>query len=156
MKNIIKLIIAIIVSNLAGVIGSLFTSPSIPGWYSQLNRPSFNPPSWVFAPVWTTLYLLMGVSAFFVWKKGFDRRDVRIALGIFLTQLFLNSIWSIIFFSLHSPFGAFVEIIFLWSAILLTVVYFWKISKPAAYLLLPYIFWVSFAAFLNFFIWQLN
>ena len=156
-NNFLKLVIAIMVSECAGVIGSFFTMPAIQsGWYTGLVKPALNPPAWVFGPVWTTLFALMGISAFLIWKKGLDRRDVKIALGIFLGQLVLNTLWSIIFFGLHSPGGALVEIAFLWLAILATIVTFYKISKPAAWLLLPYILWVSFAMYLNYAIWILN
>ena len=155
-NNTFKLVIAIVISELAGIIGSVFTTPSIAGWYATLVRPALNPPAWVFGPVWTTLFALMGIAAFLVWKKGLERRDVKIALGIFIGQLVLNTLRSIIFFGLHSPAGAFVEIIFLWLAILATIIAFAKISKPAAWLLLPYILWVSFAGYLNLMIWILN
>ena len=155
-NNTFKLVIAIVVSELTGIIGSVFTTPSIAGWYATLARPALNPPAWVFGPVWTTLFALMGIAAFLIWKKGLDRKDVKIALGIFIGQLVLNTLWSIIFFGLHSPGAAFVEIIFLWLAILATIIAFAKISKPAAWLLLPYILWVSFAGYLNFSIWMLN
>lgn len=155
-NNILKLIIAIAVSELAGIIGSVFTTPSIAGWYADLVRPEFAPPNWVFGPVWTTLFALMGIAAFLIWKRGIDRRDVKIALGVFIGQLVLNTLWSIIFFGMHSPGGAFVEIIFLWLAIFATIFFFAKISKGAALLLMPYILWVSFAAYLNFSIYILN
>jgi tryptophan-rich sensory protein len=155
-NNLAKLLTAIVVCELAGIVGSVFTAPSIPTWYAGIIKPSFNPPSWVFGPVWTTLFALMGIAAFLVWKKGFDRRDVKIALAIFLGQLVLNTLWSIIFFGLHSPGGAFVEIVFLWLAILATIIVFYKISKPAAWLLLPYILWVTFAGYLNYSIYMLN
>lgn len=154
--NILKLIIAIAVSVSAGGIGSVFTTPSITGWYAELIKPEIAPPNWVFGPVWTTLFILMGIAAFLVWKKGFDRAGVKTALGIFLGQLVFNTLWSVIFFGLHSPGGAFVEIVFLWLSILATILAFVKISRPAAWLLLPYILWVSFAAYLNFAIWTLN
>lgn len=155
-RTIFKLVIAIAVSELAGGIGSVFTTPSIASWYADLTRPEFAPPNWIFAPVWTTLFALMGIAAFLVWKRGLERRDVKIALGIFGGQLVLNTLWSIIFFGAHSPGGAFIEIIFLWLAILATIIAFARISKPAAWLLAPYILWVSFAAYLNFMIWTLN
>jgi tryptophan-rich sensory protein len=98
----------------------------------------------------------MGVAAFLVWKRGLERRDVRIALGIFVGQLALNTLWSILFFGLQSPGAAFVEIVILWFAILATIVAFARISRPAAWLLVPYILWVSFASYLNFSIWMLN
>ncbi|MDZ4243482.1 MAG: TspO/MBR family protein [Candidatus Doudnabacteria bacterium] len=145
----------------AGAIGSVFTAPSIAGWYAGLVRPALNPPAWVFGPVWTTLFALMGVSAWLIWKRldsrlrGNDKR-IKIALGIFLGQLVLNTLWSIIFFGLNSPGGALIEIVFLWLAILATIVAFYKISKPAAWLLVPYILWVSFAMYLNYAIWTLN
>jgi tryptophan-rich sensory protein len=155
-NNISKLIIAIMISEFAGIIGSVFTAPSITGWYAGIIKPDLNPPAWVFGPVWTTLFALMGIAAFLVWKKGLDRRDVKIALGIFIGQLVLNTLWSIIFFGFKSPGVAFVEIIFLWLAILATIIAFAKISKPAAWLLVPYILWVSFAAYLNYSIYALN
>ncbi len=156
MSNTLKLIIAIVVSQLAGIIGSLFTAPAIAGWYTTLAKPTLNPPAWVFGPVWTTLFVLMGIAAFLVWKRGLDRRDVRIAVGMFLGQLVLNTLWSVIFFGLQSPGGALVEMVFLWLAILATIVVFAKISRPAAWLLAPYILWVSFAGYLNYAIWILN
>lgn len=155
-NNTFKLIIAIAVSELAGIIGSVFTTPSIAGWYVGIVKPALNPPAWVFGPVWTTLFVLMGIAAFLVWKKGLDRKDVKIALGIFIGQLILNTLWSIIFFGLHSPVGAFIEIIFLWLAILATIIAFARISRTAAWLLIPYILWVSFAGYLNLSIWSLN
>ncbi len=156
MNNIFKLIIAVIVSELAGIIGSLFTFSEIPTWYATLAKPALNPPSWIFGPVWTTLYALMGIAAFLIWKKGLDRNDVRKALAVFGLQLALNTFWSIIFFGLHSPAWAFVNIISLWLAIAWTMILFYKISKPAMWLLAPYILWVSFASYLNYSIWILN
>ena len=155
-NNTLKLIIAIVVSELAGIIGSVFTIPSITGWYNSLVKPDLAPPNWIFGPVWTMLFVLMGISAALIWRQGLDRQDTRIALGIFIGQLVLNTLWSIIFFGLHSPVGAFVEIIFLWLAILAMIIAFSRISKPAAWLLLPYILWVTFAGYLNYMIWILN
>lgn len=161
MNNTFKLIIAIVVSELAGIIGSVFTMPSIASWYAGIVKPAINPPAWVFGPVWTTLFALMGISAWLVWKKLDSRlrdndKKIKISLGIFIGQLVLNTFWSIIFFGLHSPGGALIEIVFLWFAILATIVAFAKISRLAAWLLLPYIIWVSFAMYLNFAIWMLN
>jgi len=155
-NNAFKLIISLIIPQLAGGLGSYFTIGSVKDWYPTLVKPALNPPAWVFGPVWTTLFLLMGISAFLIWKKGLYRKDVRIALSIFLGQLVLNTLWSIIFFALHSPGGALFEMIFLWLAIVATIIAFSKISKPAAWLLLPYILWVSFAGYLNYAIWALN
>lgn len=151
----IKLIISIVIAQLAGIIGSLFTVTSGNSWYSSITKPSFNPPNWIFGPVWTLLYLLMGISLYFIWtsKKSKNRK---IALYFFFTQLVLNSLWSILFFGLQNPLLAFIEIIILWIAILLTILYSFKVKKTAAYLLIPYILWVTFAAILNFSIFILN
>ncbi|MFA6171625.1 MAG: TspO/MBR family protein [Patescibacteria group bacterium] len=153
--NFIKLAIAVVIAEAAGIIGSFFTAPSIPSWYATLPKPAFNPPAWIFAPVWTALFALMGIAAFLIWKKGLKRKDVKIALAIFIGQLVLNALWSFIFFGLHNPKGAFFELIVLWLAILATIISFYRISKSAAWLLLPYILWVSFAGYLNYSIWQL-
>lgn len=156
MNNTPKLIVAIAVSELAGIVGSVFTFSAIPTWYATLVKPTLNPPSWIFGPVWTTLYALMGIAAFLVWKKGWDRKDVRKALAVFGLQLILNASWSIVFFGLHSPLWALVNIALMWLAIIWTMTLFYKISKPAMWLLVPYILWVSFAAYLNYSIWILN
>jgi tryptophan-rich sensory protein len=155
-KDLLALTVAIVGSELAGILGSVFTASSVSTWYTTLERPALNPPGWVFGPVWTTLYALMGIAAYLVWKKGFGRKDVRVALGIFGVQLVLNTLWSILFFGMQNPGAAFIEIIFLWFAILATIIAFAKISKLAAWLLMPYILWVTFASYLNFSIWILN
>ncbi len=155
-NNFFKLVIAVGVSELAGIIGSIFTISATPNWYSAIEKPALNPPSWVFGPVWTTLYALMGIAAWLIWKKGWGRKDVKVAIGVFGIQLFLNAIWSIIFFGLQNPGPAFVDIILLWLVIVWTMVVFYKISKPATYLLVPYLLWVSFATYLNYTIWALN
>ena len=155
-KSAVPLAAAIAVCLLAGVIGSVFTMPAIPGWYASLNKPSFSPPSWLFGPVWTILYLLMGISAYLVWKNGLQAPNVKSALSIFGVQLALNLLWSILFFGLHSPFAGLVCIVLLWVSIALTIVAFNRISRKAALLLVPYILWVTFAALLNFTVWQLN
>lgn len=155
-SNSLKLVACIIISESAGIIGSLFTTPSIDGWYEGIIKPSFNPPNWVFGPVWTTLFALMGCSLYLVWKKGFERKDVRIAVGIFAVQLILNTLWSIIFFGIHNIALALIEIVILWLAIFATIISFAKISRLAAWLLVPYIAWVSFAMYLNYTLWILN
>jgi translocator protein len=163
-SNLFKLIIAILVSELAGVVGSIYTTPAIQsGWYAELAKPVLNPPAWIFAPVWTTLYLMMGISLFLIWKQHSNilknvgmLRTWRKSIALFFIQLILNALWSIIFFGLHSSGWAFIEIIFLWFAILATIIVFARISKPAAWLLAPYIVWVSFAVYLNYSIWILN
>lgn len=152
----IKLIAAILICEGVGILGSLFTAPSIPTWYKSLNRPTFSPPNWVFAPVWTLLFLLMAISAYLVWNKGLKKTQVREAMYVFIFQLLLNFFWSFFFFGIRQPYLAFLEIIALWLAILLTIIKFYKISKAASYLLIPYILWVSFAAVLNLSIVLLN
>lgn len=166
-NNFFKLIIAVGISELAGIIGSFFTISAIPTWYAELMKPALNPPAWVFGPVWTTLYALMGIAVFLVYIKDEKtvlsevegrrlKRKKRVALTLFGVQLFLNAIWSIIFFGFQSPDWALVDIVALWLAIVWTIIVFYKISKPAAYLLVPYLFWVSFASYLNYSIWILN
>ena len=156
LSNPLKLVIAIIVSLSAGAIGSLFTTPAIPIWYNSLAKPALNPPSWVFGPVWTILFILMGIAVFLVWRKGLDRKEVKVALAIFIFQLFLNVFWSVLFFGFKNPGVAFTEIISLWFAIMALVLAFYQISRAASYLIIPYILWVSFASYLNYAIWQLS
>jgi translocator protein len=139
-----------------GVLGSLFTTPSIPTWYVTLVKPVYQPPNWLFGPVWTILYVLMGISAFIVWSSSAQKNIKNAALLVFLVQLGLNALWSPIFFALHWLFLAFAEIVVLWVAILITILQFNKISKAASILLLPYFLWVSFASILNLHIWLLN
>ena len=153
-ENLLKLGFSIILPFLASGIGSFFTARAIPGWYNTLVKPSFNPPNWIFGPVWSILYLLMGISLFIVWSaKVKNKVPAYWAFGI---QLFLNALWSVLFFGMNLPLAAFVGIIFLWFSIAVTIVLFFRISRKAAYLLLPYIFWVSFAALLNLMIVILN
>jgi tryptophan-rich sensory protein len=154
--DIIKLVVSIIICQLAGFIGAIFTSRSIPIWYASLKKPSFNPPESLFGPVWTALFLLMGISLFLIWQKGLTYDGVKLALILFGVQLILNILWSILFFGLRSPLAGFIEIIILWVLILMTILAFYKISQVAAILLIPYILWVSFAAILNFSLWRLN
>jgi translocator protein len=179
MKNSIKLIVSILICEFAGIVGSIFTAPAIKSWYYFLNKPSFSPPSWLFAPVWTILFLLMGIALYLAWskdftanilpnqteKKAWNKISEKLWLGswreenaalIFIIQLVLNIFWSVIFFGLKSPGFAFVEILMLWFAILYTIVNFYRISKTSACLLIPYLLWVSFAAFLNFSVWLIN
>jgi benzodiazapine receptor len=151
-----KLIASIIICQLAGVIGSLFTTPAIPTWYATLKKPSFTPPNWVFSPVWISLFVLIGIAAFLVWNKGLSDQKVKIALSIFAVQLILNALWSVMFFGLRSPLAGLIDIAVLWVAILLSILYFFRVSSAAGILLIPYILWVSFAAVLNFSIWRLN
>lgn len=156
LMNIVAFLASLVVCFGAAAIGSLATTPSIPTWYTALNKPSFNPPNWLFGPVWTILYLLMAIAAFLVWQKGVGNNAVQMALSIFLLQLVLNSFWSIVFFGWHSPWGAFGVIIALWLAILWTIISFINILPLAGWLLVPYILWVSFAAVLNLAVALLN
>jgi len=154
--EILKLVVSVLICQFAGVIGSFFTTPSIPTWYATLNKPFFTPPSWLFAPIWITLYTLMGISAFLVWRKGMSHRNVRTASIVFAVQLILNVLWSAVFFGLRSLLGGLIAIVILWIAILFTILNFHKISRTAELLLIPYILWVSIAAALNFSVLILN
>jgi len=154
-KQVIGLVLIVGVCVGAGLLGSIATTPQVDGWYKTLNKPSWNPPSQVFGPVWTTLYILMGVAAWLVWRSG-DVRSVWLPLALFGIQLALNAAWSWIFFKMQRPDWAFFEILILWVAIAATLVAFFRHSQLAGWLLVPYLAWVSFAAILNFTIWRLN
>lgn len=153
-KNICKLIISLLIPQLAGGIGSIFTAGSVGTWYTTLEKPFLNPPDWVFGPVWTTLFFLMGYSLYLVWTSKISNKKP--AYLIFSVQLALNVFWSVLFFGLHSPALALFEIFLLWFAIAANIFAFAKISRASAWLLAPYISWVSFAIYLNFSIWKLN
>ena len=140
----------------AGAIGSIFTFQSIPTWYAGLNKPDFSPPNWVFGPVWTTLYIMMGIAAYLVYGQGMKKKEAGFALTLFGVQLVLNTLWSILFFGLQNPLYGLVCIIALWLSIAATIWKFYGISKNAGLLLVPYILWVSFASVLNLSIWMLN
>jgi len=155
--SVLKLLLAIGVSFSASFIGSVATfSGKSFAWYDSLKKPVFTPPGWIFGPVWTLLYLMMGIAAFLVWQKGLSNSRVRIALACFVVQLIFNAAWSPIFFGFHSVRLALLDIILLWLAILATVISFWRVDRLAAGLLLPYIAWVSFATILNAGIYLLN
>jgi len=156
MSNTLKLIIAIIIPVAVGAVSGFFTSSEIPGWYQTINKPTWNPPSWLFGPVWTTLYVMMGIALFLVWKSDASQSVKKTAIILFAAQLLLNFFWSFIFFNQHQIGWAVVEIITMWIFILLTIFAFAPISKIAAWLLVPYISWVSFATILNYTIWKLN
>lgn len=177
LDNLIKLFISIIICEFAGIIGSFFTVPEIKTWFNDLNKPFFSPPNWIFGPVWTILYVLMGISLYLVWIKNWTpRKEIKIKkswnkwsekllsgslqkiniIAIFVVQLILNTLWSIIFFNAHSLSGAFFELIMLWFAIIFTIVNFYRVSKIAGILLIPYLLWVSFAGVLNYFLWIIN
>ena len=156
MSNTLKLIISILIPVAVGAVSGFFTSSEIPGWYQTINKPTWNPPSWLFGPVWTTLYVMMGVALFLIWKSDASQSVKKTAIILFATQLVLNFFWSFIFFNQHQIGWAVVEIITMWIFILLTIFAFAPINKIAAWLLVPYISWVSFATILNYTIWQLN
>lgn len=155
MKNFPKLIISVVGCELVGLAGTPFTA-AIPGWYSTLNKPSFAPPNWVFGPAWTLLYLLMGISFYLIWKQGLKKAKAKTAAKVFLAQLALNFLWSPLFFGLRSPGLGLIDILAMWILIVVTIRRFYPLSKPASYLLLPYLFWVTFATLLNLAILVLN
>ena len=151
-----KLVISILIPVLVGAVSGYFTSSGVNGWYAAANKPWFNPPDWIFAPVWTTLYVLMGTALFLVWRTESVKTLKQTAIILFAVQLTLNFFWSFIFFKLQQPAWAFAEIIVMLLMILLTILWFRKINVAAAWLLVPYICWVSFASVLNYSIWKLN
>ena len=149
----IGFIVLLIVCFTAAGVGSVATFPKIENWYASLVKPSWTPPDWIFGPVWSILYLSMAIAAWLVWRQsGF----LSIPLAIFVMQLILNAAWSWLFFGLQNPGIAFIEILFLWTAIAATIMTFWQRSALAGLLLVPYFCWVTFACFLNFAIWRLN
>jgi benzodiazapine receptor len=154
--DVTKLVVSIVACEAAGGIGAIFTTPAIPTWYAGLKKPAFTPPNSVFGPIWITLYLLMGIAVFFVWREGLNQEGVIVAFIVFWVQLVLNILWSIIFFRLRSLLGGMVVILLLWIAILVNIILFFGVSPVAGGLLIPYIIWVSIAANLNTQIWRLN
>jgi len=154
--NIPKLIVSVVICQIAGFIGYIFTRPAIPTWYASLGKPFFTPPDWVFGPVWIILYILMGIAASLVWQKGLGQKQSRNALIFFGIQLVLNALWPFLFFGLKSPIAGLIEIVVLGVAILLTIWKFLEVSRAAGILLVPYFLWVSFASGLNLSIWYLN
>ncbi len=151
-----RLLIALLLPQLLGLVSELLTIAVIPSWYAGLIKPPFTPPNWIFGLAWTTLYLLIGIASYLVWQEGWRKKPVKTALYFYAIQLLLNFFWSILFFGLQSPLLAFIEIIFLWVMILITMIKFFTVSKPAGYLLIPYLLWVTFASLLNFSILILN
>ncbi|MFH7016562.1 TspO/MBR family protein [Flavobacterium sp. FlaQc-47] len=157
MNKVVKIIIALVICLMVGYSASTVTRPSVESWYPTLIKPAFNPPNWIFMPMWTLLYILMAVAAGLVWDKIKEQNEeVKKALGFFLIQLTLNAIWSYLFFGLKNPMLALIEIALLWLMIYETYLKFMKINKTAGYLLIPYMAWVAFAAILNASIWWLN
>lgn len=154
--NIITWGLSILLALAAGGIGSIFTMSEIPGWYATLVKPAISPPNWIFGPVWTTLYVLMGTAAWLVWQKGWDTPGVKLALSLYMLQLILNALWSFLFFGMHALGLAFLELVLLWLSIAGTMVLFYALSPLAAVLLIPYLAWVSFAGYLNYLLYTLN
>ena len=155
-KLAIRILISVFICLSIGYLSGFATQSSVDEWYSTLNKPAFNPPNWVFAPVWVVLYILMGVSAGIVWSKGFYHKWVKTALYHFGFQLLLNALWSIVFFGFRQPLAALFVILGLLVLIVFTIKWFKIVSKAAAYLLIPYLIWVCFATLLNYKIWELN
>ncbi len=149
-----KLIVSLIIPQLVGAIGAWVTVSSVGSWYQTIEKPPFNPPSWVFGPAWTFLYLLMGISLYLIWKSEHPLKNQ--ATWLFIVQLFLNGLWSPVFFGLESPLLGLIVIIPLWIAVLICIWVFLRIDRIAAYLMVPYLLWVSFATLLNASIWYLN
>lgn len=156
MRPVLKLFISILIPLSVGSIAGIFTASSVKDWFLLLNKPSFNPPSWLFGPVWTILYILMGISFYLIWINNKDVAKKRICYVYYWIQLLLNFLWSFLFFFFKNPGLALIDIVVLLTTIVLTTVSFNKISTVAARLLIPYILWVSFATALNFEIWRLN
>lgn len=151
-----KFIIAILLCESIGIMGGFLGSANSNDWFDTLNKPAWNPPGYLFGPVWTALYLLMGIALGIIWTNNSPELNKRTAYSLFAVQLFLNFWWSIFFFNFHSPALALVDIVLMLITITLTIFSFSTFSKPAAWLLVPYIAWVSFASILNFTIWNLN
>jgi translocator protein len=156
-RDLLALVGFLVLSFAAAGFGALFTTPAVKavGWYSQIQKPTWTPPSWLFGPVWTALYVMMAVAGWWVWRQG-GWEAQRGALGLFLAQLVLNAAWSWLFFGLHSPAAGLAGIGCLWLAILLTIVAFFQVSPLAGWLMVPYLLWVTFASGLNLTIWRLN
>ena len=155
-REIPKLIVSILIPLIIGFASAFLTFSSFPAFYATLNKPSWSPPVWLFGYVWTVLYILNGIALFLVWREGLGRRDVQIAIGVFAIQIILNFFWSIIFFGFRSLSGGLIEIIIMWIAILINIILFYRISKAAGILLIPYIIWVTIASYLNYTVFLLN
>lgn len=154
MSKIWKFLLCVIGAELIGSIGVIFTGPNITTWYATLNKASFNPPNFIFAPAWTVLFFLMGWAFYFIWTSS--KKSKTQAYSAFVIQFILNILWSALFFELKLPGVAFIEIIIFWFAILWTIISFYKINKGAGYILIPYLLWVTFATLLNYYVWILN
>lgn len=156
MTGVWGLVLCIVGCQLVGLAGGIVTRPALEGWYARLEKPPFNPPNWLFPPVWTTLFLFMGVALWLVLRADPEAGSRGLALGLFGVQLGLNVLWSVLFFGLRSPGLAMVELVFFWAALVATTVLFFPLSTVAGVLFLPYLAWVSFAGILNFELWRRN
>lgn len=154
--SIPKLVASVLFCVIVGSLGSLITITGPGSWYASLQKPFFTPPSWLFAPVWITLFTLMGIALYLVWQSGTQRREVRFALVAFGVQFVFNVAWSFLFFGLESPLLGLVDIVLLWIMIAVTIVLFYRVKKTTFFLLVPYIIWVSIATALNYNIYILN
>lgn len=148
LSQILKLLVSILLPLALGAIAGMFTAQSVPEWYATLNQPSFNPPNWIFGPVWTTLYILMGISLFLIWKQDASKKR-NLAISVFLLQLLLNFAWSFLFFYFNMIGLALLEIVVLWISIVVMMVLFYRIKPLASYINIPYLLWVTFATVLN-------
>ncbi len=155
MKSIIILILFILICQSVGIIGATFTMSSLDNWYRTIQKPSWNPPDWIFGPVWTTLYAIMGFSMWTIWKNRATQK-ISWCIIIFIIQLLLNGIWTPLFFGLKNPALALIDIMFLFSAIIATIIIFYKVNRLASLILIPYLLWVGFATILNYHLWKLN
>ncbi|NLE65531.1 MAG: tryptophan-rich sensory protein [Elusimicrobia bacterium] len=151
-----KLVIALALPQAAGAVGGLFSAANVRTWYPTILKPSFTPPGWVFGPVWAMLYVMMGLALFLVWTSGEKGENVTPAVGIFGAHLFVNALWSVLFFGLKSPFWAFLDLIVLWFLVTALAVVFFRIRRLAGALLVPYWLWVSFAGVLNYVVLRMN
>ncbi|MFA6081428.1 MAG: TspO/MBR family protein [Patescibacteria group bacterium] len=149
-----KLVLSLVLPQLSGLVGSYFTINAIPTWYVHLNKPSFSPPNWLFGPVWLILYLMMGIAVYLNWVK--NTKQAKFNVRLFFVHLFFNLIWTPVFFGLKDTLFALYIIIMIWIFIIAMIINFWKVNKVSSLLLIPYLLWVTFASFLNYFIWKLN
>jgi len=153
--SLLEIFLSILLAQATGLLGSIFTITGLESWYGGLTKPAWNPPNWLFAPVWTLLFTLMGVASYIIWRY-YPKKEAKKALVLYLIHLPVNIFWSVLFFGLQSPLLALIEIVIMWVLILLIIIKFYKVKKIAGYLLIPYLAWVSFATLLNFTIVIIN
>lgn len=156
LRRLVVYVVSILLAELVGVVGSLATAPAVPGWYATIPKPAWTPPGWLFAPVWTALYAAMGVAAARVFIRHHRTSAGRASLGLYLAHLVVNGAWSFLFFGLRSPGAGLVDIVVLWIMIVALIGWWWRLERPAAWLLTPYLAWVSFATALNAAMWRLS